>query len=95
MYGAPYRELLQSYCDRKEWTICDGKTVQQPPPRYRCCHRHQDCRCCEGAGVTECFQPASAIVEEMRMPNKINNLFKIRKVNLTLCFLSHSIYRCS
>ena len=55
MYGAPERELLQSYCERKEWTICDGKTVPQPPPRYRCHYRHQDYRCCEGAGVTGCF----------------------------------------
>lgn len=26
------------------------------PPRYRCRNRHQDCRCCEGAGVAGCFQ---------------------------------------
>ena len=32
MYGAPERELLQSHCERKEWTICDGKTVPQPAP---------------------------------------------------------------
>jgi len=25
-------------------------------PHYRCRHRHQDCRCCEGAGITGCFQ---------------------------------------
>ena len=31
MYGAPERELLQSDCKIKEWTICDEKTVPHPP----------------------------------------------------------------
>lgn len=33
-----------------------GKQSHNHPPCYRCRYRHQDCRCCEGAGVTGCFQ---------------------------------------
>lgn len=70
MYGAPERELLQSYCERKEWTICDGKTVPQPPPATGAVTATKIIAAVKEQALQDVFKPASAIVEEVRMPNK-------------------------
>ena len=70
MYGAPERELLQSHCERKEWTICDGKTVPQPAPATGAISATKILAAVKEQALQDVFKPASAIVEEVSMPNK-------------------------
>ena len=70
MYGAPERELLQSHCERKEWTICDGKTVPQPAPATGAISVTKILAAVKEQALQDVFKPASAIVEEVSMPNK-------------------------
>ena len=70
MYGAPERELLRSHCERKEWTICDGKTVPQPAPAIGAISATKILTAVKEQALQDVFKPASAIVEEVSMPNK-------------------------
>lgn len=73
MYSVPERELLQSYCDRKDWTICDGKTIPQPPPpppTTGAVTATKIVAAVKEQALQDVFKPASAIIEEVRMPKK-------------------------
>ena len=70
MYGAPERELLQSHCERKEWTICDGKTVPQPAAATGAISATKILAAVKEQALQDVFKPASTIVEEVKMQNK-------------------------